>query len=184
MAKKPAYLRMMNKAINYLGNYASSRYRLTEILQRFADQKLFDYNVGEVAEALHKTIDDCTKLGYLDDCQFAVITAQSQRRLGRSKTAIKQRLRKHALDDETISYALLKADENSKDGELQAAISFARRRKLGPFANRSARIRLQHDAKNMRKRDFSAMGRAGFSFRVALQVLDHDDPITIDDLLH
>ena len=109
--------------------------------------------------------------------------ARSQRRLGRSQAVIRQRLRHHALDDDTIMKALAEADEDSIDGDLQAAIKFAQRRRLGPFANRISASHLRRDPQQWRQRDLGAMARAGFSIAISRKIIEHDDPDTIDELL-
>lgn len=184
MPRKPAHVRMMNKAVDYLGRYASSRHKLAQILQRFASRKLTDYDTDDIAAAIEQTIDQCCQLGYLDDRQFAVTVARSQRRLGRSQAVIRQRLRQHALGDDIIAHALAEADENSANGDLQAAIRFAQRRRLGPFAQRHSAHHQRLDTQQWKQRDLGAMARAGFSMATSRQILDHDDPDTIDDLLH
>ena len=175
---------MMSKAVDYLGRYASSRHKLGQILQRFASRKLTDYDADDIAAAIEQTIYQCSQLGYLNDRQFAVTVARSQRRLGRSQALIRQRLRQHALDDDIIAQALAEADENSANGDLQAAIRFAQRRRLGPFAQRHSAHLQRLDARQWKQRDLGAMARAGFSMATSRQILDHDDPNTIDDLLH
>ena len=184
MLRKPAHVRMMNKAVDYLGRYASSRHKLGQILQRFASRKLTDYDADDIAAAIEQTINECSQLGYLDDRQFAVTVARSQRRLGRSQALIRQRLRQHALGDDIIAYALAEADENSASGDLQAAIHYAKRRRLGPFAQRHSAHHQRLNAQQWKQRDLGAMARAGFSMAISRQILDHDDPDTIDDLLH
>ena len=174
---------MMSKAVHYLGRYNSSRQKLAQILQRFAARKLADYDPQDIRAALEHTLDQCTKLGYIDDWRFAVTTARSQRRLGRSQALIQQLLRKHALDDGTIMQALAEADEDSVDGDVQAGIRFAQRRRLGPFANRASALRLRHDPQQWRQRDLGAMARAGFSIATSRKIIEHDDPDTIDELL-
>ena len=109
--------------------------------------------------------------------------ARSQRRLGRSEVVIRQRLRHHALADDIIAYALAKADENIANGDLQAAIRFAQRRHLGPFSQRHSAHHQRLDAHQWKQRDLGAMARAGFSMGISQQVLDHDNPDTINDLL-
>ena len=174
---------MMNKAVNYLSRYASSHHKLGHILQRFADRKLIDYDADDVAAAIQITVDKCKQLGYLDDWQFAVTLARSHRRHGRSQAVIRQHLRQHALSDDIIAHALVEADENSANGDLQAAIRFAQRRRLGPFAQRHRPHRQRLDPNQWKKRDIGAMARAGFSIVISQQVLEHDNPDTIDDLL-
>ena len=109
--------------------------------------------------------------------------ARSQRRLGRSQAVIRQRLRQHALDDDVIAQALAEADENRANGDLQAAIRFAQRRRLGPFAQRRNADHQRLDTHKWKQRDLGAMARAGFSMATSQLVLDHEDPDTIDDLL-
>jgi regulatory protein len=183
MPQKPASVLMMNKAVNYLSRYASSRHKLGQILQRFADRKLIDCDADDIAAAIHQTVDKCKQLGYLDDWQFAVTVARSQRRLGRSKAVIRQRLRQHSLGDDIIAHALVEADENSANGDLQAAIRFAQRRRLGPFAQRHSTHHQRLNPYQWKKRDLDAMARAGFSIVISQQVIEHDNPDTIDDLL-
>ena len=183
MPRKPLHARMMNKAVDYLGRYASSRHKLGQILQRFASRKLSDYDADDIAAAIQQTIDQCSQLGYLDDRQFAVTVARGQRRLGRSEVVIRQHLRQHALDDDIIAQALAEADENIANGDLQAAIRFAQRRRLGPFAQRHSAHHRHRDAHQWKQRDLGAMARAGFSMGISQQVLDHDNPDTINDLL-
>ena len=183
MPQKPANVRLMNKALNYLSRYATSRHKLGRILQRFADRKLTDYDANDIAAAIHQTIDECSQAGYLDDWQFAVSVARSQRRLGRSQAVIRLRLRQHALGDEIIAHALVEADENSANGDLQAAIRFAQRRRLGPFAQRHSVHHQSLDPHQWKKRDLGAMARAGFPIGISRQVLEHDNPDTIDNLL-
>ena len=183
MPQKSAHARMMNKAISYLGRYASSRHKLGQILQRFANRKLTGYDADDIAAAIEQTIDQCSQLGYLDDRQFAVTLALGHRRQGRSQVVIRQHLRQHALGDDIITQALAEADENSTNGELQAAIRFAQRRRLGPFAQRCSGHHLLNDHYKRKKRDLGAMARAGFSMAISQRVLDHDKPDTINDLL-
>jgi len=183
MAPQPAHIRMMNKALDYLGRYASSQHKLAQILDRFAARKLADYDADEIAAARQQTIEQCVKLGYLNDQQFAAATARSQRRLGRSRAQIHQRLRQHALGDDIIKQALASADEDSADGEYQAAIRFAKRRRLGPFANRPAAHLQRRDAAQWHQRDLGAMARAGFSISISRQILDQSDPNVLDDWL-
>ena len=172
MLPKSAYIRMMNKAVDYLGRYASSRHKLGQILLRFASRRLSDYDAVDIATAIQQTIDECDQLGYLDDRQFAVTVARTQRRLGQ-----------HALSDDIIVDALAEVDENIANGDLQAAIRFAQRRRLGPFAKRDSAHCQRLDPYEWKKRDLGAMARAGFSIVVSQQVLNHENPDTIDDLL-
>ena len=183
MAQKPAHVRMMNKAVHYLSRYDSSRCKLAQILQRFASRKLTDYDPQDINAAIQLTLDQCAQFGYINDEKFAMMTARKQRQLGRSQTVISQGLRQHALDDDIIEQALAKADEDIFDGDLKAAIRFAQRRRLGPFANRASASRQRLGPHQWRQRDLGALARAGFSRATSQKIIDHDDPDTIEVLL-
>ena len=183
MPRKPAHVRIMNRAVAYLGRYATSSHKLSQILQRFANRKLTDYEAEDIEAAIQQTIKKCSQLGYLDDRRFAITVAHKQRRLGRSQSVIRQRLRQHSLSDDVIAHAMAEVDENIANGDLRAAIQFAQRRRLGPFAKRHSAHHQRPDLHKWRKRDLGAMARAGFSMVISRQVLDHDNPDTINDLL-
>jgi len=85
MAKAPIETRLMNKAVDYLGRYASSQQRLSEVLGRFATRKLDQHDPDEIAAAIAATVTRCQALGYVDDDAFAQSQARSHRRQGRSQ---------------------------------------------------------------------------------------------------
>lgn len=183
MAQKPAQVRLMNKAVDYLSRYTSSRYKLTQILHRFATRKLAGHDPEDINAAIKLTLNQCTKLGYINDRQFAVTNARKQRKLGRSQAVILHGLRQHALDDEIIAQALAEADEDSDNGDLKAAIRFAQRRGLGPFADQARASRQRLNSRQRRQRDLGALTRAGFSMATSKKIIDHNDPDTIEALL-
>ena len=64
---------------------------------------------------------------------------------------------------------------NSGNAEIEAALRYARRRRLGPY-----RVDREIATEN-RQRDLASLGRAGFSYDTARRVVDADDP---EDLLN
>lgn len=169
MAKSIVETRLMNKAIDYLGRYATSQYRLREVLGRYALRKLDKHHLDEIAIAISATVIRCQTLGYLDDDAFALSQARSHRRQGRSRVGIRQRLRQHRLDGAIIDAALDAADQYEANGELLAACLFARRRRLGPFNHR------QYNDANVgqavKQRHLGSMARAGFSMAISRTVI-------------
>jgi len=176
MTKSPVETRLMNKAVNYLGRYATSQHRLREVLGRFALRKLDRHDSDEITAAINATVKRCQTLGYLDDDAFAQNQACTHRRQGRSKLGIRQRLRQHRLDDTIIDAALDAADQHATNGELLAACRFARRRRLGPFDGR------QHDdSKNYQavmqrqQRQLGSLARAGYTMAISRTVIGLED---------
>ena len=167
-AKPVAERRLMNKAVHYLGRYTASRQRLREVLRRFARRKLDSHDDAEVVRAIEAVIEDCVRLGYVDDAAFALARARSRRRGGRSSLAIRRSLQEHAIDPDLVDAALAAADEETTDGELAAALRHAARRRIGPFAARPG------DGAT-RQRHLASLARAGFSLAIARQVMDLAD---------
>jgi regulatory protein len=185
MAKAPIETRLMNKAVDYLGRYASSQHHLRDVLGRFATRKLDQHDPDEIAAAIDATVTRCQTLGYVNDDIFAQSQARSHRRRGRSQLGIRQRLRQHGLDDDMIDAALKVADEHTANGELLAACRFARRRRIGPF-DHGRNDGDDRDA--IMQRQLGAMARAGFSMAISRKVFDLADSTAgesfIDQLEH
>ena len=170
----------MNKAVDYLGRYASSQHRLRDVLCRFATRKLDQHDPDEIATAIDTTVTRCQTLGYVNDDAFAQSQARSHRRQGRSQLGIRQRLRQHRLDDDLINAALEVADEHAANGELLAACRFARRRRIGPFDHR------QNDGDGrdaIKQRQLGAMARAGFAMAISRKVFDLADSTAGESLI-
>ena len=172
----------MNKAVHYLGRYATSRHRLGQVLERFATRKLADADAADIEAAIAETIAQCAEFGYVQDDVYARSQARSQRDQGRSARVIRQRLRQHAIDSDAIDAAIDEADEHVEDGELLAAFRLARRRRLGVFATAATTI----DPQIIRNRHLGSLARAGFSMTICQRVLavaDHDEAEALMDAL-
>jgi len=172
MKNSPVNTRLMNKAVDYLGRYATSQHRLREVLDRFALRKLDKHDPDEIAAAISATVIQCQTLGYLNDDAFAQNQARSHRRQGRSKLSIRQRLRQHRLDETIIDAALDAADQRYTNGELLAAFRFARRRRLGPFDCKQYDNEKDRQALRQRQqRSLGSLARAGFTMAISRTVI-------------
>jgi regulatory protein len=69
---------------------------------------------------------------------------------------------------------LAQVRDEMAEPDLAAALTFARRRRLGPY--RSAANRVEH-----RERDLAALGRQGFPYEVARRVIEADDAAALED---
>ena len=176
MTNSPVNTRLMNKAVDYLGRYATSQHRLREVLGRFALRKLDKHDPDEIATAISATVTRCQTLGYLNDDAFAQNQARSHREQGRSELSIRQRLRQHRLDETIIDAALDAADQRYTNGELLAAFRFARRRRLGPFDRQQDDDEKDCQAARQRQqRQLGSMARAGFNMPVSRTVIGLKD---------
>lgn len=152
-------------ARSYLGRFAASSDRLRRVLRRRLDRaERRDEPIDRPAleAAVEAVVTKMGASGLVDDERYARALAESLRHRGASRRAMRTRLRQKDLPPALIDAVL--AAEAGEAPEVEAAWRYAERRRLGPFrrADRAAR----------RDRDLAAMGRAGFAYGIARDVVD------------
>lgn len=161
-------------AVHYLARFACSVGHFKAVLWRKVRRRGLPEDVSD-ADA-QRWIDALagrfTDLGLLDDGSFADGRARSLHRRGRPLKVIERDLKAKGLSAEDAARAVEALREDSPDADRDAARSFARRKRLGPFHQGEA------DA-DRRRKELAAMARAGFSYDAAREVLqaDPDDGI-------
>ena len=173
--------RLENKALHYLGRYASSEANLRQILKRFAMRKCQPTDADADADAddafrqiLETAIDALITryraLGYIDDRAFALGRARAMRTRGASTRRIIQTLKAKGIDAKIASEIMadgLEADTNtSTDAETAAARIYAQRRRLGQYASPTSQAK-----PNWKDRHLASMMRAGFNYATAKSAL-------------
>ncbi|MDY8110438.1 regulatory protein RecX [Fulvimarina sp. 2208YS6-2-32] len=116
-----------------------------------------------------ETVSRFAELGFLDDRGFAEARLRSFRRKGLSTRMVAAKLSEKGVDRETIEAVVAEDDTPEAD----AAVNYARRRRLGPW-----RIR---DRTERRDKDIAAMMRAGFTYGLATMVIDGEVPADLLD---
>lgn len=109
-----------------------------------------------------KLIAGLTQAGAVDDAAFAESRVRRLRRAGRSRRAVLAHLAGKGVEAE-VAGAAVPEDEAA---ELTAALAFARRRRVGPFAAGAEAL-----SPEGRMRILGAFARAGFSGSIARRVL-------------
>ena len=153
-------------ALHYLERYASSVENLRRVLMRRIERAARAGAI-ERADGRARVADIVERLRQrrlVDDAAYADGRARSLSRQGRSRAMIARRLAAKGVEVSAIEAALETLAE-AGETDVQAALRFARRRRLGPF--RAAKERAVR-----RDRDLAALGRAGFSYEVARRVVD------------
>lgn len=162
----PAYLEQAG--LRYLERYAASSDRVRRILMRKVrlSAQANGTDEGEGAQTVDRLVKRFTELGLIRDRDLATARAERLHQKGASKRMIQAKLGAMGLQQNDITAALREVDEQSEgDSELEAAWSFARRKRLGPYRDDDKR-------KDLRMRDLGAMARGGFSYGVSHRVID------------
>ncbi len=145
-------------ALNYLNRYASSKKNLKNILLR--KSKKFNNNEKEMKIHIKNILDELQKENIINDERFANSIAFNYAQTGKSKKFIKFKLLQKGINIDDINNALKNLEEENPDFEIQSAINFARKKKLGKFGNSLNK-----------KNDLSKMARAGFSYEIIKKVI-------------
>ena len=105
----------------------------------------------------------------MDDSVYVKNKIISLRRSGKSAKAIQIYLRGKNVPLDTIKEALDQFDhehfETPNDAEYQAAITFARKKRIGPF---------RKDKEKDIQKELGRLARAGFSYDTSRRVLEND----------
>jgi regulatory protein len=145
------------RAIAYVGRYATTRARLAAYLQRKITERGW---AGTAPPAIEQLVSRLASLGYVDDEGFAVARASALRRRGYGVRRIEAALRAAGVEQATRAAA----GESDAEESLRAALALARRRRLGPYA------RGPFD-RDVNRRAMATMLRAGHELDIARRVL-------------
>lgn len=143
-------------ALNYLGRYATTRAKLAAYLRR----KLREAGwAGEGQAPVDAVVARCAALGYVDDAAFAAQRGAALARRGYGARRVAQALHASGVSAETSEPVRAAAEDHA----LEAALAFARRKRIGPFADRPR-------DEDQRRRDFAALVRAGHPLGLARRI--------------
>lgn len=145
-------------ALNYAGRFATSRSKMLTYLRR----KLRERGWGGAGDPpIEQLADRLVELGYVDDRVYALAKARSLTGRGYGERRVRQALALAGIDEEHGTDARDLAGEQA----VAAAIRFAKRRSLGPFAQEEVDQR-------ERERALAAMIRAGHRLVLARAIID------------
>lgn len=150
--------RLEEMALNYVGRFATSRSKLIAYLERKLRERGWGGAEDPPVEAL---ADRMVRLGYVDDCAFAMSKARSLAARGYGQRRLRQALAQAGIAEEEAGSAHALAEEQA----VEAALKFAKRRSIGPFA-------AHQFGPAERERALAAMIRAGHPFSVAKAITD------------
>ena len=153
------------RAIAYVGRYATTRARLAEYLERKLKERGW---AGDGPPQIDGLVARLADLGYVDDESFANARAAAMRRRGYGARRVETSLRAAGIEP-PLRAALIETDDDEK---LRSALALARRKRLGPFG----RDALDRDGF---RRAMGAMLRGGHDVEIAKRAL----MMTLDDAM-
>lgn len=118
---------LTERALGYAGRYATSRAKLAAYLRRKLRERGW---IGEGEPPIERIVADMAALGYVDDAAFATARGAALGRRGYGARRLDQALRAAGIDEADGAEARIEAANRA----WQAALRFAERRRIGPFA--------------------------------------------------
>ncbi|WP_420346365.1 regulatory protein RecX [Pelagibius sp.] len=160
-------------ALRYLDRYDAASGHLRRLLMGKVtlSARVHGTDASAGAAAVDRLIQRLAAAGVLNDARFARERLRSLRAKGCSLAMVRARLAAKGLAQDLIETTLAEADEDAVGTDLAAALTYARRRRLGPFRSEARAER--------RDRDLAALGRQGFDYETARRVIDCDDPAAL-----
>ena len=156
-----------NSALFYIERYATSSENLRQVLKRkiIRASKYHNTDINACIQHIGDLIQRYLKNGILNDEVYAQAQATSMNRRGKSLRAIRSRLRQKLLSDENIEKAIGVLTKEYESPDLSAAITYARKRRLGPFRKNASN-------RNSLNKELASLARSGFSYSLALRIVE------------
>lgn len=154
-------------ALYYLDRYDTASGHLRRLLMGKValSARLYGTDPDAGTAAVERLIQRFLKAGVLDDARFARERVRSLRARGTSQAMVRARLRAKGVPTALIDRAL--EGEEAPGRDLAAALTYAKRRRLGPFRH--------EEREERRAKDLAALGRQGFDYETARRVIDCED---------
>lgn len=144
-------------ALRYVERFATTRGKLADYLNRKVRERGWEgpaVDARDVAERM-------ATLGYVDDRAFAEMRAAALTRRGLGGARVTSALRQARVGEEDADAVR----PGVADQAVAAALTFARRKRIGPFAAEPA-------DRPRREKQLAAMIRAGHSFALARRIVE------------
>ncbi|MEN2785731.1 regulatory protein RecX [Sphingomonas qilianensis] len=154
-------------ALRYVERFATTRGRLVDYLLRKIRERGWDGAAADPVALAEKL----AELGYIDDRAFGEARAAAMARRGLGQRRVSATLRQAGIAEDDAA-ALAPAIE---DRALQAALTFARKKRIGPFA-------LAVPDRAVREKQIGAMIRGGHDFTLARRIATMAPGAPIEEL--
>ena len=150
--------RLRELALGYVGRYSTTRSKLRAYLARKIRERGW---AGERQADLAALADAIAERGYVDDSAYALSKSQALTGRGYGTRRVMEKLRAAGVDEADG----LSARAHAEGEAVSAALRFAERRRIGPFA-------AEPSEPQQREKAIAAMIRAGHGFALARAIVD------------
>ena len=163
--------RLHELALFYVGKFATTRAKLATYLNRKLRERGWE---GDEPPDIERLVERLAASGMVDDALYALSKSRSLSERGYGAARVRQTLRAAGINEDDGAAARELAAEEA----ASAALKFARRKRIGPFA-------LTTLDRPAREKALAAMVRAGHGFELARTVVEAEPgtELDLDELL-
>lgn len=179
--KKITETYLHNSGLYYLQRFAASSNHFRQVMMRKVKKSCHyhkDQDYQHCSELVDALVQKFVEAGLLDDEAYTKGVVNSLRRSGKSRRAVMTKLKVKGLPDHMVSRILNDHDtdiaETPEEAERNAALIFARKKRLGPFAR---------DKETPHEKALATMARAGFSYDTCRFIIEMDSEDAQDKIL-
>ena len=148
--------RLDELALHYVSRFATSRAKLSTYLKRKIRERGWDGEAADIAALVERLV----RLGYVDDRAYALAKSRSLTSRGYGAGRVRQALHIAGIGEEEA----VEARDHASGQAVDAALHYARRRRIGPYALDVMDIKQQ-------QRAMASMIRAGHGFAIARAIV-------------
>jgi regulatory protein len=163
--------RLKALAFHYAARFATTQTKLARYLERKLSRA--DWS-GASPPDIPSIVARMAELKLVDDEAFATMRTESLRRRGMGDRRIRQTLWQAGLSEDLVNAAVRVDEGQNYEQALASAHVFARRKRIGPYAE-------ARPDPAVRKRQMAMMCRAGHDFRIACEILEPNAEFVQDD---
>ena len=149
---------MRELGLVYVARFSTSRHKLADYLRRKLRERGW---AGSGDPPVTRIVDWAAEAGFVDDAAFALSKSRTLGARGFGERRVAMALRAAGIEEDDAA----PANDLARDSGDEAALRFARRKRLGPYATTPP------DRKDSDKA-LAAMIRAGHPFDVAKRILN------------
>ena len=124
-------------------------------------------DAGKARELIEEIVGRLREVGLVNDTTFAENRARRMSSAGRSRRAISAHLAQKGVDAATVREAV----PHDAGAELGAALQFARKRRIGPFAADDDAPAGREERRAAERKALGTLARAGFDWNVCDRVM-------------
>lgn len=158
--------RLNELALHYVGRYATTRAKLKSYLARKVRERGW---AGEGGPDVERLAERFAETGLVDDASYALSKARSLAERGYGRRRVHAALQAAGVEEADAVEARDLTDEQA----VEAAVKFARRKRIGPFAS-------ERPDPRAREKALGAMVRAGHPFDLARAIVNSSPGSEVD----